>query len=227
MFARMADSRIKVIAFSFPGKEEICDKICQSAFLGNYWDLGPNGLQIQAPNNPGDFRSFRNAEAALVALRYWDRADELAEISGEQAAQLRDETTGHEDFSYCGYGSNWNAMFAVLRQKFKPGSELAELLSGTGEAFLLNRVYAKGTDMVWSDNNDGSGLNWLGMQLMLIRDEVRKTEGRWTKAIRMAVDITSGQSYSEVSVEPWQEAVDIAVDAVAFAEEEREKPLPI
>ena len=41
-------------------------------------------------------------------------------------------------------------------------------------------------DRVWSNNQDGSGMNWLGLQLMLLRDEVRGEcrsrvyEGPWT-----------------------------------------------
>lgn len=37
--------------------------------------------------------------------------------------------------------------------------------------------------MVWSDNHDGSGKNWLGLQLMLLRDQIREEE-RWSSWLK-------------------------------------------
>ena len=61
-----------------------------------------------------------------------------------------------------------------------------------------------GRDKVWSDNSDGSGSNWLGLQLMLRRDELRGGgEGGWTGFIRAAVDLQTGTPRSDA----WQCAV--------------------
>lgn len=61
-----------------------------------------------------------------------------------------------------------------------------------------------GRDKVWSDNSDGSGSNWLGLQLMLRRDELRGGgEGGWAGFIRAAVDLQTGTPRSDA----WQCAV--------------------
>lgn len=59
--------------------------------------------------------------------------------------------------------------------------------------------------MVWSDNCDGNGSNWLGLQLMLWRDELRGGggEGSWTAFIQSAVDLQTGAPRSDA----WQRAV--------------------
>ena len=66
------------------------------------------------------------------------------------------------------------------------------MLLGTGEAFLLEHNPKTGRDSSWSDNHDGTGKNWLGMQLMIIRDEL---SGRhtWTNWLRQHVNLANGQ----------------------------------
>ena len=63
-------------------------------------------------------------------------------------------------------------MWAVLEAKFCRGSEMATALLRTRDAFLLEHNSIQGRDNVWSDNADGEGTNWLGMQLMLLRDNL-------------------------------------------------------
>ena len=58
----------------------------------------------------------------------------------------------------------------MLRAKFEQ-PELSERLLGTSSAFLLEHNRWRGRDATWSDNWDGTGLNWLGLQLMLLRAE--------------------------------------------------------
>ena len=61
-----------------------------------------------------------------------------------------------------------------------------------------------GRDKVWSDNGDGSGSNWLGLQLMLRRDELRGAgEGGWTSFIQAVVDLQTGTPRSDA----WQRVV--------------------
>lgn len=38
----------------------------------------------------------------------------------------------------------------------------------------LEQIYRCTAPQIWSDNLDGSGQNWLGLQLMLIRDQLQK-----------------------------------------------------
>merc|ERR1719160_1458437 len=129
--------------------------------------------------------SFSNAEAAFQALKFWRiRLDAFRAAGGAEAFRLRKELRGHakEDRSYGGYGSNWAGMMAVLSAKFKEGSLMAEALKATGDAFLLEHNSVQGRDGVWSDNNDGTGQNWLGLQLMLVRDRLTGLN-EWTNWI--------------------------------------------
>jgi len=74
---------------------------------------------------------------------------------------------------YSGYGSNWNAMKAVLHSKLNDPVLQQSLLS-TGDAFLLEHNSVKGRDAVWSNNYDGTGTNWLGYQSMILRAELNQ-----------------------------------------------------
>merc|ERR1712224_50869 len=185
-----------LLAFYYPGNETPWDKYCGCGFLGNFWDQGPGALQVEAPVQPGVLRSFSNTEAAFQALKFWvHHGSDFEPVSGGDAFKLKKKLAGKEDFSYGGYGSNWAGMLAVLRIKFQRGSDLAEQLLRTGESFLLEHNAVSGRDFVWSDNLRGDGTNWLGLQLMLIRDELRSPDsgtapdGSWTQFIQRSYSI--------------------------------------
>merc|ERR1711988_990431 len=99
-------------------------------------------------------------------------ADSFRRLSGKEAVDLNKSMygPGQADFSYAGHGSSWAGMFTVLDAKFAADSECGIKLQMTGEAFLLEHNMAEGSDKIWSDNLQGDGKNWLGMQLMVIRD---------------------------------------------------------
>lgn len=118
--------------------------------------------------------TFENAEAAFQALKFKDNAHEFEKLDGAAAFKLKRSLAGREDWTYGGFGNNWLGMWHVLHKKFEPGSDLALKLLKTGDAFLLEHNEKHGRDKVWSDNLDGSGQNWLGLQLMLIRDELQE-----------------------------------------------------
>jgi len=201
-----------IIAFSFPGFEESWDELCSASFLANSYDVGSECLQLKAK---GDTKQFRNAEAAFQALTFWKEADEFANLSGEGALQQKYDRGGHEDWDFAGYGNKWKGMMAVLHAKFKSGSKLEKALEKTGDAFLLNHSGRHGEDPVWSDNNDGEGTNWIGMQLMLLRDR-RTGWKKWTKFIESSIDRQTGERIQPEDINPnaWQEAVRSARAAV-------------
>merc|ERR1719361_3148457 len=101
--------------------------------------------------------------------------------------------------NYSGLGSQWNAMYHVLQSKFSSDTALGDALDKTGDSFLLFHCGMKGptTDdgtscpfpgsCIWSDNDNGDGSNWLGMQLMLLRDR-RTGWKRWQDFIEESVD---------------------------------------
>jgi len=203
---------VDIIAFSFPGFEEPWDELCSAIFLANGYDVGSDRLQLKAK---GDTKQFRNAEAAFQALTFWTEADEFANLTGEQALIQKHERRGREDWDYAGYENKWKGMMAVLHAKFKGGSRLERALEKTGDAFLLNHSGRHGEDSVWSDNNDGEGTNWLGLQLMLLRD--RRTGWKtWTKFIETSIDTQTGERIQPESMNPnaLQDAVRSARAAV-------------
>jgi len=213
---RAVRSNIPVVAFYFPGHPEVWDSMCKSSFLGNFFDVGPHGLVLQAR---GAQRRFQNAEAAFQALKYWNLAQDFEFLSGEDAfkknRQLQSSHSG--DLQYAGFGSSWKAMLAVLRAKFQCGTTLAGALMRTEQAFLLEHNPTLGRDSTWSDNNNGEGMNWLGLQLMLVRDELRYSG--WKDWISCSVDLETGAPRNG----DWQNAVRSATQALSKAL--REEPL--
>lgn len=204
---------VDVIAFYHPGHDEPCDKLCGAPFLGNFFVLA-EPLLLKAPSSPQQV-SFWNSEAAFQALKFWTRAEDFASLSGDEAFQLKKRFAGQEDFFYGGYGSNWAGMLAVLRQKFAQKS-MGDALLKTADAFLLEHNSVEGRDKVWSDNCKGDGTNWLGLQCMLIRDELSKRHD-WTSYIGMHVDLSTGSPRSNSSRDEWQGIIKRATQTLADA----------
>ncbi|CAJ1432603.1 unnamed protein product [Effrenium voratum] len=177
-----------ILAFYFPGYSTPVDDICQAGFLGNFYS---RSLLVQSCGSP--FAQFENAEAAFQSLKYWGHKEQFQTLSGEEAFQLSRSLRRSTpmDASYGGYGSNWMAMQHVLRQKFQD-EELREMLVATGSLFLLEHNPVRGRDAIWSNNNDGSGTNWLGMQLMLLRDELQG-QALWTGWLQQHVNLSTGE----------------------------------
>lgn len=193
---------VGLLAFYYPGREEAWDALCQAGFLGNFYNL-PESLRLTAPNFPGKEHVFLNAEAAFQALKFWNRASEFEQLSGEESFRLKVKLRGHEDFTYGGYGGNWQAMMAVLKAKFRVGSLMGNTLCSTGDAFLLEHTPRRGRDNIWSDDCDGEGRNWLGFQLMLRRMELQGSSF-WLAALENAYDLSNGKPKN---VHQWQDMV--------------------
>ncbi|KAJ1615928.1 hypothetical protein T492DRAFT_1152584 [Pavlovales sp. CCMP2436] len=184
----------EVIGFYNPGRDTKWDAACGSGFLGNFYEtpfafFPPVGQLIE----------FRNAEAAFQACKCWSRASDFAALSGNAAYRLKKQLR-NPDFTYGGFGrgngANWRAMQAVLAAKFAPGSELACALLATKSSFLLEHNETAGRDSIWSDNFDGTGTNWLGAQLMLLRERLEVDSvaepGSWTGFIAASLNLLSG-----------------------------------
>jgi len=215
----LRNREIGIVAFYYPGYETLFDHACRSSFLGNFYHLGPGSVKLSAPACPDVEYSFCNAEAAFQALKYWDQAKSYEYISGEEAFERKKwrRNVGKADRSYAGFGSNWAGMRAVLAAKFVSGSPAAEALIQTCDTFLLEHNVKLGRDTFWSDNCDGEGKNFLGLQLMLRRDELRNMNDEtctpsWTKFISEVcqIDLETGQytgSNTDKSLSVWQNIV--------------------
>merc|ERR1712151_664602 len=92
---------------------------------------------------------------------------------------------------------------------------LADALIATEDAYLLEHNSIEGRDTIWSDNYNGEGSNWLGMQCMLIRDELngKSGAGSWTHFITndCGIDLKTGRTRD---ITLWQQTVQKAVDEV-------------
>eukprot|EP00438_Fugacium_kawagutii_P010550 Skav214547 [mRNA] locus=scaffold410:728630:729310:+ [translate_table: standard] len=177
---------VEIIAFYYPGRPTAADERCQAAFLGNFY---PSRLQLC--RDDATAVSFQNAQAAFQALKFWNRKDMFQTLSAKEAFRLS-RTLPEPDWTYAGYGSNWKAMYDVLLKKFEDPELQTKLLS-TGDALLLEHNEKCGRDSVWSNNHDGSGMNWLGLQLMLLRDSIRKDgPGPWRKWLEQHVNLETG-----------------------------------
>jgi predicted NAD-dependent protein-ADP-ribosyltransferase YbiA (DUF1768 family) len=170
----------------------------------------PNRLVVKG-------KPFRNAEAAFQSLKYPGDADVFTSLTGTEAfnysKQLRQGFKG--DLNYSGFGTNWKAMLSILKLKFDPREhgDLASKLEQTGDAFLLEHNDRCGKDSIWSDNEDGTGQNWLGLQLMLVRAWNRPGQkDSWSHEIERIIDPDSGghKSYDDW----WQSAVRSATRAL-------------
>jgi len=182
--------------------------LCRARFLGNSYDLGEDGLEMQVHREQ---RSFRSAEEAVRALG---------------TAANEDQCTGLCGMDSEGNQNEWRATTAALQAKFRSSSPLERALLDTGDAFLLCHASEAGRGGEWSDCGNGTGANWLGLQLMLLRD--RKTGWkRWTEFIEQSVDRQTGRPLYGIRENAWQEAVRNAQAALAEAlarEQEEDQP---
>jgi len=191
---------------SLHGPEEAWDRLCKAGFLGNGFDIGPGGMELEAPARESLRHQFRTSEAAMQALRFWSIAEEFSDLGGDAAMKRSAQLQGREDVSYAGFGSSWKAMQAVIAAKFNSTSPLTEALRKTGDAFLLHHQNRPGQDKVWSDDCSGEGTNWLGLQLLLLRDQI-SGEKRWTEYISSLIDTDSGRPRSGRKGQLWQATV--------------------
>jgi uridine kinase/predicted NAD-dependent protein-ADP-ribosyltransferase YbiA (DUF1768 family) len=223
---RNPHSHIGTIGFYFPGSEESYDKKFGGGFMGNFWDTGRDGISVKPPGNKTR-KFFSNAEAAFQALKFWPRVDDFTNASASEAFKKKKYFGVEADFAYAGFKSNWLGMWAVLKSKFRRGSECANKLKDTGDAYLLEHNNKDGKDAIWSNNKVGDGKNWLGLQLMLIRDfnnnKNKSDENTWTYFIRETCGIDTentgevkpGQEQKERT---WQNLVLEATKAVCKLE---------
>merc|ERR1712190_51516 len=102
-----------IIGFHYPNSDEVVDKICSAGFLGNYYDVGHAGIEIEAPIERGRRRPFRNAEAAFQALKFWSVADKFSDLMADKVEDMKQLYRTEQKLNYAGFGTPWKAMLAV------------------------------------------------------------------------------------------------------------------
>ena len=204
----IAKKLVGLVGFYYPGYQTPADAICNCEFLGNFYETVINFSSLSDPKKE---YVFKNAEALFQALKFWNYAEIFTKMTGSQAFQEKIKWKGREDWAYAGFGNNWLAMLAVLQAKFTQNENLATKLISTGNAFLIEHNVKSGRDKIWSDNSDGEGFNWLGLQLMIIRDELRGTS-EWSEILYNCVDMSNGTIKSKSE---WQDTVRLASRTLA------------
>jgi len=155
------------IGFYYPGRDEPIDKKYKASMLGNFY---PVDIIITAPKWKNSLH-FINTEAAYQALKYeYSVASLFCNDTGNRAFK-RKLSLPNQNFVNSGFKNSWEAMLYVLRAKFNNNIFRIFLLN-TGNSFLVEHNSRIGRDLIWSNNCDGTGYNWLGFQLMLIRAEL-------------------------------------------------------
>jgi predicted NAD-dependent protein-ADP-ribosyltransferase YbiA (DUF1768 family) len=173
-----------IIAFYYPGKSTTWDKKYKHPQFGNFY---PVSITLKAPSWPESI-TFKNAEAAFQSLKFPKQAKKFSNLTGIKAFRLKGKLSrkGGIDYSYSGYGNNWLGMKAVLEAKFKD-RKLREQLKASGDMYLLEHNEKQGSDNIWSDDLTGEGSNWLGLQLMLLRDDILRENGlpetKWSRQL--------------------------------------------
>jgi len=193
---------------------------CDDGCLDNYYDLGEDSLRLQAPSDPSLKFGFRSSEAAFQALRFWWLASEFECLTSEEAV-LRAQAMHDPDITYAGFGSSWRAMLVVLKAKFAPLTSCAKVLAETEDAFLVDQASVRGRrNSLGQELTVGTSgeecLNWIGLQLMLIRDALTG-QREWTIYLAALVDPESGMARSPGAARKWEEVVRNAVAARQWA----------
>mmetsp|Transcript_6172 Transcript_6172/g.10747 ORF Transcript_6172/g.10747 Transcript_6172/m.10747 type:complete len:755 (-) Transcript_6172:49-2313(-) len=112
-------------------------------------------------------------------------------------------------------GGDWSSMREILASKFSPDYNipLCNALLDTQDAFLLHYNPSAGRNGVWSDT--GTADNTLGMQLMLLRDQLGGT-GQWSTFLLADCQVNdeNGEHQSMEGERSWKEVLKSAKEAL-------------
>lgn len=136
-----------------------------TSFMGNFH---PCQITVRDRSRPNTTWVFGCAEAYFQACKHWDNIDiveQFTKCNGDQAVKLGKRVRLTPAQIVAWDKRKDNAMREVVFQKFNQNKPLLELLLSTSGAKLKEHNPVKGRDTYWSDNNDGSGKNMLGIIL--------------------------------------------------------------
>ena len=161
------------LGFYYPGQNTDWDNVFGVPDFGNFW-VEPFEVQLKTTRKA----TFQTAEAAYQASKWWNdgimvKSFESA-ADGDAAFRIKRKNQNDRisfDGAYGGFRTGEDAMFEILKQKFsKDHLELHHALKATGNAYLLEHsAVLSHPDFTWSDGNDGTGTNHLGICLMKVR----------------------------------------------------------
>mmetsp|Transcript_44445 Transcript_44445/g.95844 ORF Transcript_44445/g.95844 Transcript_44445/m.95844 type:complete len:788 (-) Transcript_44445:68-2431(-) len=235
---RSMNRRLAVSTFLRGGALSWQAKDSPWACLGNDWNAEQDRFEIEigAKDHTTTKHRCHNGEAAFVSLMFPESAADVCGLAGpearlrgrilQDAAEVRREQENRNRPFYMsekpievttwGPKEAWHAMASVLRAKFAAGSECATALESTGESFLLHRGDQEESEHepLWSDRGDGTGLNGLGLQLMVLRDELLGRD-HWSSFLSDLFDFLTGEPKTADALEYWQSIVRTAGLSIA------------
>jgi predicted NAD-dependent protein-ADP-ribosyltransferase YbiA (DUF1768 family) len=191
-------TEFEVIAFYYPGYDTTVDLIYKSSFLANFPNQNPLLLY--------EGLTYKNVEAAYQAQKFPNEIKlQFIKLSGGDAFRLsRNYKSIARQFTSI---EAWRMMLYLLNIKFS-NPELKCKLNNTEDTFLLEHNDKIGRDVRWSNNGDGTGTNWLGLQLMIIRDLNRPEEyHKWLPLIKQYINIETGEFISLNTQAIWMNLV--------------------
>jgi len=175
--ATVNGQKYHLIAFYFPDDKTgtAWDSYYNFTELGNFF-VCPSKITLTIGGVTG---VFHTTEAAFQATKWWkhDGIRKQFENAPNGPAALNVKKSAAQQFKadenathgYAGLGQR-GAMNAILKLKFSDAA-FKQILLDTGDAYLLEHNIKTGRDSTWSDNNDGTGENYLGKTLMDIRGD--------------------------------------------------------
>lgn len=182
---------IQIIGFYFPGV---------NAPVDNVFNLGCFGNFFQSPLTVRGY-IFKTAEAAYQGFKFPPRIikEFVNADTGDEAYFLSRNRYPVTQYNPV---EAWCTMWEVLTAKFQQET-LKKNLVDTGDSFLLEH----GRETRWSNNGDGSGSNWLGLQLMILRDLFRPHAERfWFPKFKKMLDLNTG-TFIDQGAKDWQKLV--------------------
>lgn len=154
------------VAFYYPDYNTSWDTYYGTPYFGNFYKCHFS-LTLE-----GVIGTFHNAEAAYQATKWWHDSASLKQfencLTGDDAFKKKNELNRNGVPQKGLSISKRDAMFEVCKAKFSLPEFNAKILA-TGTSYLLEHTNRPGKDNRWSDNNDGTGTNWLGLTLMKVR----------------------------------------------------------
>lgn len=177
----------RTIGFYFPGYNSHIDDICGYPELGNFFPSGKS-----------------SAESEFQSMKFdYDEREFVASLTAHDAFKYSRQHSDPDRFTP---GEACRTMYDVLMRKFSD-PQMLRVLESTDECFLVEDNVKTGKDTRWSNNHDGTGSNWLGLLLMIIRGH--QVDTKWAQSF----DIDNGSFRNDYYAKLWANMVMCATNA--------------
>ena len=148
----------------------------QNNNFGSFSNFYPVNMSAKVISPDLEDITVPTSEHLFQAAKFLDKNKEYAK------AILKAETPGKtaqmgRDRKVQGFADNWDAksfyvMLNIVREKAKVCPQFKNDLISTGDKFLIENT-TPSNDRIWGCGKDGWGKNWLGLVLMIARDELK------------------------------------------------------